>query len=99
MVSPSKLVLGYIERLLRNEYKVLAYNDRDVEIYLVKVPEDSSLVGKTVEEVENEYDIVICSKISEGTITKVASNYVLQGGDLITVIGAPRHIAEFLEKT
>ncbi len=99
LVSPSKLVLGYIEKLLRNEYKVLAYNDKDMEIYLVKVPEDSSLVGKTVEEVENEYGVVICSKMSEGAVIKIASNYVLQGGDIITVIGAPKRIAEFLEET
>jgi di/tricarboxylate transporter len=76
--------------------------DLDYELFEVEVPEDSELVGKTLDDVEHQDRVRVIASASGGTMKTgpgaIARDTGIAGGIVLGIIASPKHLLEFVDK-
>jgi len=75
----------------------------DYDVYEIRVPDESNLVGKALDEVETSYRVRIIANKQAGQETRIgpgtlARDTEIQGGMVLGVVADPRDLKHFIKK-
>lgn len=101
-VNPDRQAAEEIARVLRfpAAMHVELFARGHVELVTSKLPENSHLSGIPLYELSQKLGVkvLICAVERNGAFTIPSGGFVLQGGDVLYVTGAPREVAKALRK-
>ncbi|MGB5450847.1 MAG: SLC13 family permease [Sedimenticolaceae bacterium] len=74
----------------------------DYELFEVEVPEDSELVGKSLDDIEHQDSVRVIASASGGSLQSgqgsIARDTGINANMVLGIIASPRHLLEFVEK-
>lgn len=74
----------------------------DYELFEVEVPQDSELVGMTLDDVEHQDRVRVIASAAGGTMKvgpgTIARDTGIVGGIVLGIIASPKHLLEFVDK-
>ncbi|WP_078121912.1 SLC13 family permease [Thiosocius teredinicola] len=74
----------------------------DYELFEVEVPEDSELVGKTLDDIEHEDKVRVIASASGGQMKvgpgTIARDTGIAAGAVLGIIASPKHLLDFVDK-
>lgn len=102
IVNPERAAASEIARILRfpSAIKIDTFAKGRSEILRFRIPEDSVLHNISVSEIVSKLscDVLICGVERENNAFIPGGNFVLQSGDIISVIGSILNVARFFKK-
>lgn len=102
VINPEYAAAAEISRVLRfpSALRIDTFSKGRVELLKFKLPEDSSLVGLSVREISSvlRCDVLICTVERGDEVFIAKGDLVFDKDDIISLIAAPKKVAEFFEK-
>lgn len=102
IVNPERAAASEIARILRfpSAIKIDTFAKGRSEILRFRIPEDSVLHNISVSEIVSKLscDVLICGVERENNAFIPGGNFVLQSGDIISVIGSIHNVARFFKR-
>ena len=99
LINPAEMAAEEISRLIRFPAADQLGDFADGRIYLIKycLPKTSELCGKAVREASllREHEILVCAAERSGTVCVPDGNYIMEAGDLLTVLAVPSSAESF----
>ncbi len=102
VINPEYAAAQEIARILNfpSAIKIDTFAKGKVEILKVKLPEGSSLVGKSVRDIVTKLrcNVLICTVERDGDVFIPKGDFIFEENDLISIVSSPRSAVSFFKK-
>ena len=101
VINPELAAAAEMSRMFRfpSAITIDTFAKGHVELLEFRVPKNCPLNGLSLADIRNRYrhEVLICVAEREGKVTIPSGDYVVQAGDILSLVAAPREAARFFK--
>ena len=102
VINPELAAAAEMSRMFRfpSAITINTFAKGRVELLKFRVPDSSPLCGQNLKDIRSRYkhEVLICVAERDGQVRIPSGDYVVNAGDMLSMVGAPKEAAQFFKK-